>query len=434
MREQPICDRRIRVSRYENLIAAGRAELWRWQLDEALALFVAALRLRPEAAAAHYLRGETLFLQRRLDEALESHAVAARLGVAQEGIVGAAMSGMVPGDFAWMSHMLRGDFASAWALADADRKRRRRAGISCAGWPRHLRPVWDGSPFEGRKMLVRCYHGLGDTIQFIRYVPLLAERAAAVSVEAQPELWDLFATVPGIAELYALSPEQERYCADFGCDVEIDATELPHAFRTTLATIPGGVPLFRPVPARLTEARRRLAAFPARLKIGLVWAAGNWKPERSVPQERLIRLGAVPGATFINLQRGSEYDRWRRQGGGPPMLDMASDNVADTAAVIAALDLVITVDTMVAHLAGSLGIPVWVMLHFAADWRWLLHRGDSPWYPTMRLFRQPAPGDWDSVVAQVTAALSDLAARQATSPARPRVAAPDAFAAAPPRR
>ena len=136
----------------------------------------------------------------------------------------------------------------------------------------------------------------------------------------------------------------------------------------------------------------------------------------------------------MNLQRGPEYDRWRRQGGGPPMLDMGSDRIADTTAAIAALDLVITVDTMVAHLAGSLGVPVWVMLHFAADWRWLLHRIDSPWYPTMRLFRQPAPGDWDSVVAQVTAALSDLAARQATSPARPRVAAPDAFAAAPPRR
>ena len=422
------------MSEYESLIAAGRAELWRWRLDQALALFDAALRLRPEAAAAHYLRGEALFLHRRLDEALDSHAAASGLGVAEEGILGEAMSGMVPGDFAWMSHMLRGDFASAWGLADADRERRRRTGISCAGWPRHLRPVWDGSPLEGRKVLVRCYHGLGDTIQFIRYVPLLAEHAAAVSIEAQPELLELFATIPGIAQLHALSPEQERPCADFGCDAEIDVTELPHAFRTTLSTIPGLAPPLRPDPARLAEARRRLAAVPVRLKIGLVWAAGDWKPERSVPLERLTRLGTVPGATFVNLQRGSEYDRWRRQGGGPPMLDMASDNVADTAAVIAALDLVITIDTMVAHLAGSLGVPVWVILHFAADWRWLLHRSDSPWYPTMRLFRQPAPGDWDSVVSEVASALPGLAARQATSPARPRGAAPDVCAAAPLRR
>ena len=422
------------MSEYENLMVAGRAELWRWRLDEALARFDEALRLRPEAAAAHYLRGEALFLQRRLDEALDSHVEAARLGVAQEGVVGEAMSGMVPGDFAWMSHMLRGDFASAWALADADRERRREAGISCAGWPRHLRPVWDGSPLDGRRVLVRCYHGLGDTIQFIRYVPLLAGRAAAVSVESQPELLELFATVPGITQLHALLPEQERQCADFGCDVEIDATELPHAFRTTLATIPTHAPPLRPDPARLADARRRLVAVPGRLKIGLVWTAGDWKPERSVPLERLIRLGTLPGTTFVNLQRGPEYARWHHEGGGPPMLDMGSDEMADTAAVVVALDLVITVDTMVAHLAGTLGAPVWLMLHYAADWRWLLHRSDSPWYPTMRLFRQPTPGDWDSVVSEVAAALADLASRQATSPARPRVAAPGAGAAAPLRR
>jgi hypothetical protein len=244
----------------------------------------------------------------------------------------------------------------------------------------------------------------------------------------------LFATIPSIARLHALSPEQERPCADVGCDAEIDATELPHAFRTTLSTIPGLAPLLRPDPARLADARRRLAAVPGRLKIGLVWAAGDWKPERSVPLERLKPHAAIPGTVFVNLQRGPEYDRWRRQGGGPPMLDMGSDRIADTTAAIAALDLVITVDTMVAHLAGSLGVPVWLMLHFAADWRWLLHRSDSPWYPTMRLFRQPMPGDWDSVVSEVASALPGLAARQVTSPARPRVAAPDACAAAPPRR
>jgi len=421
---------------YENLIAAGRAELWRWRLEEALALLDAALRLRPDSAGAHYLRGETLFLQRRLDEALDSHAKAASFGVAQEGIVGEAMSGMVPGDFAWMSHMLRGDFAAAWRLADADRERRERAGIGCAGWPRHLRPVWDGQPLDGRKVLVRCYHGLGDTIQFIRYVPLLARRAAAVTVEAQPELLELFATLPGIDGLHALSPNEERRCDDLGCDAEIDVTELPHAFRTTLATIPNGLPLFRAEPSRLAAARRRLAAVPGQLKIGLVWAAGAWKPERSIALECLARLGAIPGVAFVNLQRGPEYGRWLGKGGAPAMLDMSSDQIADTAAAISALHLVITVDTMVAHLAGSLGVPVWLMLHFAADWRWLLERNDSPWYPTMRLFRQPAPGDWDSVVANVSAALSAVAAGRPTSPPRPlaRVAAPGAGVGAPPRR
>jgi hypothetical protein len=417
------------VSEHEDLIAAGRAHLWRWRLDEALAAFDAALQLRPSEAAAHYLRGEVLFLLRRLDEALAAHRAASTYGVAGDGTIGAAMSGMVPGDFAWMSHMLRGDFESAWRLADADRERRRRAGIGSAGWPRHLRPVWDGSPLDGRHVLVRCYHGLGDTLQFIRYLPLLARRAGSVTVEAHPELLDLFAAVPGIVRLLPLSPEKDRSIADLGCETEIDVTELPHAFRTTLATIPEPAPLFVD-PARRAAARRRVAALPWRLKAGLVWASGAWKPERSLAPERLAPLGAIPGLRLVVLQCGPEYERWRREAGGPPMHDgLASDDIAETAAAIAALDLVITPDTMVAHLAGTLGVPVWVMLHFAADWRWLLDRSDSPWYPSMRLFRQPAPGDWGSVVGQVGGALARLAE---TATRRPAASAlePAAYAAA----
>ena len=141
------------------------------------------------------------------------------------------MSGLVPGDFGWMSHMLRGDFEGAWRLADADRDRRRRAGIIGANWPRHMRPVWDGAELAGARVLVRCYHGFGDTIQFARYLPLLAERAALVRVEAQPELIPLLRNLPRIADLMPLGTE-ERPLARFGCDAEIDVTELPHAFRT----------------------------------------------------------------------------------------------------------------------------------------------------------------------------------------------------------
>jgi hypothetical protein len=144
-----------------------------------------------------------------------------------------------------------------------------------------------------------------------------------------------------------------------------------------------------------------------RPRVGLVWAAGAWKPERSVGLDRLAPLAAIPGIAIINLQRGPEYRGWRNSLEPLPMIEVFdTDAVADTAATIANLDLVITVDTMVAHLAGALGAPVWLMLHFAADWRWLLDRADSPWYPTMRLFRQSRPGDWDEVVAGVAAAIA----------------------------
>ena len=138
----------------------------------------------------------------------------------------------------------------------------------------------------------------------------------------------------------------------------------------------------------------------------MCWAAGEWKPERSLTSRELGPLAAVPGVAFVSLQRGPAYESWRVTREGPPIAaELTSDSVAETAATIAALDLVITVDTMVAHLAGALGVPVWLMLHAAADWRWLLDRSDSPWYPTMRLFRQKSLGDWAGVFEEIRAAL-----------------------------
>lgn len=386
--------------------ASGRRLMLAGRLAEAVAAFEAALRRRPEDAALHYLRGEALFLLRRIDAALDAHATATGLADAAGGDRGAAMSGLVPGDFGWMSHMLRGDFASAWRLADRDRERRRAAGVTGADWPRHMRPVWDGTGLDGARVLVRCYHGLGDTLHFSRYLPLLAGRAARVCVEAQPELLPLLRTLPGRFALSALG-DADHPPGRFGCEVEIDITELPHAFGTTLETIPAAIPYLRADPRRANEAARRLAARTAGRRVGVVWAAGAWKPERSVPLGHLAPLAGVPGVALVNLQRGPEYRRWRETPAAPPMVEIFdTDTITDAAATIAALDLVITVDTMVAHLAGALGAPVWLMLHFAADWRWLLDRSDSPWYPTMRLFRQSAAGEWGPVIDQIAAALS----------------------------
>lgn len=397
-------------------LGAGLTLMREQRLAAAVALFDSALRHCPDDPALHYLRGEALFLLHRLDEALASHAASCRLAARRGADRGAAMSGLVPGDFGWMSHMLRGDFASAWRLADADRERRRLAGITGADWPRHMRPVWNGADPAGARVLVRCYHGLGDTIFFARYLPMLAGRAARVCVEAQPELIPLLRTLPGNIDLVPLA-EEDHPPARFGCDVEIDITELAHAFCTTLGTIPAPIRYLRAAPERTAEAAQRLSAAPEGLRVGLVWTAGAWKPERSVPLERLARLAAIPGIALVNLQRGPDYRRWREAPALLPMIELfETDDIADAAATVAVLDLVVTVDTMVAHLAGALGAPVWLMLHFAADWRWLLDRSDSPWYPTMRLFRQKRSGGWDPVVAEIAAALAALAAEPLAHP------------------
>ena len=410
------------MTSHDDLIARGRAHLGHGQIDDALACFEAAVTQCRQAADAHYLRGETLFLQRRLDAALRCHAAALRQGMDCDiAARGRAMSGLIPGDFGWMSHMLRGDFESAWRLADQDRALRGSGG-SATPLPRHMRPVWDGTPFDGRHVLVRCYHGLGDTLHFIRYVPLLAKRAASVCVEAQPPLLDLLRDMPGIARLYALQDGSDPECSEFGCDAETDVTELPHAFRTTIETIPNSVPYLRPNAAAMVAARHRLAPLNRHRKIGLCWAAGGWKPERSLTPRELAPLADVSGVAFVSLQRGPAYESWRVAPEGPPFAaELMSDSVEETAAVIASLDLVISVDTMVAHLAGALGVPVWLLLHDAADWRWLLDREDSPWYPTMRLFRQPARGDWHGVVQRVGISLADwVSARCPSSRPSPR--------------
>ena len=293
---------------------------------------------------------------------------------------------------AWMGHMRRGEFAAAWRVSDA--VLRGRAGMSCAHWPRHEQWVWNGEPVEGRRVLVRCYHGLGDTLQFIRYTARLRAVAREVIVWAQPELIPLLSTARGIDRLLPLhdgAPEAEF-------DVDVEVMELAHLFRDTPGTLPSEVPYLHAEPAPLPR--------DGTLAVGLVWKAGDWDERRSVPAHLLAPLADVPGVAIHVLQRGGGLAE-RPAGFGT---DSGSDDVLETARVMRALDLVISVDSMPAHLAGALGVPVWTLLHADPDWRWMDGRDDSPWYPTMRLFRQPRPGDWRSVVARVAAELEQHAA------------------------
>ena len=291
----------------------------------------------------------------------------------------------------WMYHMRRGEFEEAWKKSDNDLKER--AGKPCWHWPRHFQYIWDGRSLEGKRVLVRCYHGLGDTIQFIRYMSLLKEIASEVIVWAQAPLNPLLETVLGIDRLLPLhdgTPE-----VDYEVDVEI--MELAHIFRTSLRTIPDSIPYMQVEPGLLSPDKKRLS-------VGLVWKAGDWDERRSIPFSFFAPLSEIPDAQFYILQANAPQAGWDGTLGSY----LGDFSLYDYARIIKGLDLVITVDSMPAHLAGALGVPVWTLLHAEADWRWMENREDSPWYPTMRLFRQQHPGDWEDVIKRVASELERM--------------------------
>ncbi|WP_242725733.1 tetratricopeptide repeat protein [Microcoleus vaginatus] len=266
--------------------------------------------------------------------------------------------------------------------------------------PRQFKqPVWDGSDLQGKTILLHVEQGFGDSIQFIRYAPILRSRGAKVMVACYPELMRLFATVPGI-EYLSVSLEG---LPEF--DVHAPLMSLPRIVGTTLETIPANVPYLEP-PA---ECKFALSS-DAKLKVGIVWAGSPQRRkdyQRSCSLSDFIQFLDVPGIAFYSLQKNlSESDRTLLNQHLVPDLSPHLSDFADTASAISQLDLVISVDTAVAHLAGALGKPVWVLLSFAPDWRWLLDREDNPWYPTARLFRQTQPESWQELFEEVQAALS----------------------------
>lgn len=289
----------------------------------------------------------------------------------------------------WTAHMRRGEWEAAWRTSDRVLAERR--GVPCWHLPRHEQWVWDGTPPRGR-VLVRCYHGLGDTLQFIRYAPLVRAVASHVTVWAQPSLLPLLGTVAGIDRLLPLhdgTPEGEY-------DVDVEVMELAYLFRSTPDTLPAAIPYLHVDPAPLPREVDGLA-------VGVVWQSGGWNPSRALPPALLAPLAAVPGINLFSLQADERRD------GLPATVGVLAGDVTQMARWMRAVDLVVAVDTMGAHLAGALGVPVWALLPHAADWRWMEDRDDSPWYPTMRLFRQARPGEWDEVVTRVAAALGEMA-------------------------
>ena len=264
-------------------------------------------------------------------------------------------------------------------------------------------PQWRGEALGGKTILLHAEQGLGDTLQMLRYVPLLASQGARIVLEVPPELLSLAATLKGVAQVLARGDALPSF--DWQCPM----MSLPLAFSTTLQTIPSHTPYLNPLraerPAWLRPARN------GRLQVGLVWA-GNPKNtvdrRRSLPLAALASLFAVEGVMMYSLQRGGPPGEIASSGlAFAGALPEAAD-FAETASALKHLDLVITVDTAVAHLAGALGCPVWILLPYVADWRWLLDREDSPWYRTARLFRQTASMEWSSVVQRAADRLAEV--------------------------
>jgi tetratricopeptide (TPR) repeat protein len=368
------------------LLALGR-------LDEAIESFRRAVAARPDFAEAHSGLGAALYLQGLHAEALASFGRAIELNPE-------FAQARLNRSFIWLIH---GDFARGWPEHEWRLKRPNESV------PRLSQPRWDGSRLDGRTILLYAEQGLGDTLQFIRYVPLVQRLGPRVLVCVPSVLVPLLRQ-SGIEDLF---PERAQLPP---FDVHAPLLSLPEILRTRLDSIPADVPYLHADPnlvERWRPAVERLAGF----RVGIIWQgnpAHNLDRYRSIPLVEFAAIAKVAGVQLISLQRMQGMEQIGQLSGQFDVADLADEvgtgagALMDTAAIMRNLDLVITTDTATAHLAGALGVPVWVALPFTPDWRWLMGRDDSPWYPTMRLFRQSRLGDWADVFERIAAELQSM--------------------------
>ena len=367
------------------------------KLDEAIACYRRALALKPDYAEAHNNLGLALSEQGKLDEAVACYrrALALKPDHAKAHWNQSLLT------------LLTGDFERGWAEYEWRWK------IEEQHFQRRIfsQALWDGRPLAGRTILLHAEQGLGDTIQFIRYVSLVKERGGRIVLECQPSLLPLLADFPGVDRLLARGQALPAF------DVQAPLLSLPGILGTTLDSIPAQVPYLRADPERVQSWRKKLEALDG-FKVGIVWQ-GN--PQVKADRQRSIdvryyeALAQVEGVRLVSLQKGPGTEQLQRRF---PIFDLgdrldAGGAFLDTAAVMMNLDLVISSCTSVPHLAGALGVPVWLALALVPDWRWLLEREDSPWYPHHRLFRQSRPGDWSELFERIAGALRELVATRA---------------------
>jgi tetratricopeptide (TPR) repeat protein len=396
-------------------------------LDEAESAYRRAIELKPAHAEAYSNLGVVLHDQSKLQEAAAAFRKAIEfkpdcfeaynnLGIAflDEGdldtaieLFNKAVRKLDYGEAHWnlaVGSLLKGDFSRGWREFEWRWKWK--------DFPSPVRnfsqPQWLGEDVVGRRVLLHAEQGLGDTIQFVRYASQVTARGATVILECPPELFRLLKDLPGIHQTIIAGQSLPEF------DLQCPLLSLPLAFGTQLESIPCSIPYIPADPQLAQTWIEEIADKSPDLKVGLVWAGSpihTKNKRRSMELRQFSPLSAVRGVKFYSLQKGAPAKQLHDSDVGLKLNDLTHKltDFADTAAVIANLDLVITVDTAVAHLAGAMGKPVWVLLPFVPDWRWMMDREDSPWYPTMRLFRQKAAGQWDEVIERVVDCLARLA-------------------------
>jgi tetratricopeptide (TPR) repeat protein len=367
--------------------------------EEALAGFDRAIAFQPDHADAFCNRGNALQDLKRFDEALESYDRALELRPEFAEVL--CSKGMCK--------LILGDFAAGWPLYEW-----RPNTMPLGASERFSQPRWTGREnLDGMVLFIHAEQGLGDTIQFCRYALLAQEMGARVILAVNDGLMRLLGSLGPAIEIIP----QKRTPSAF--DAHIALMSMPLAFKTTLGTCPAEVPYLRAEPARVETWKKRLG--PQGFKIGICWQGSKIDPRRSFPLVQCERVARLPDVRLISLQKKDGVEQLDNLPAGMKVetlgddFDSDSDAFIDTAAVMECLDLVIAPDTANAHLAGALGRPVWVALKYVPDWRWMLDRSDCPWYPTMRLFRQAARGDWPGVFMSIETELRALARYKRTA-------------------
>ncbi len=403
------------VDSYDNL---GTALIKKKQFDEAISCYQKALQVNPNSADIYNSLGVVFHKKRQYDQAIIYYKKALQLnskfalaycniakalyqiGQIEEAVIYYKKTLILEPNLSDAHHnmalslLLSGDFEQGWKEYEW---RKKLTNIYDRDFSQ---PLWNGSDISGLTILLHAEQGFGDTIQFIRYAPLVAQRGARVIVECMKELRSLIRNVEGIDYILTRGEQLPKF------DMHCPLPSLPLLFNTNMESIPANIPYFTANTILVQRWRGKIHNDKSKLKIGLTWL-GNPNhvndETRSCSPKIFLPFDNLANITFYSLQKRMSTEGIENLPKGIKLVDYTKEinDFSDTAAIIENLDLVISVDTSVAHLAGALGKPAWILLPFVPDWRWLLNREDSPWYPTIRLFRQPSLGDWGSIITKI---------------------------------